>query len=98
MTREWRERLRLAVELTGRRRCAIAEDAGVTPETLSRVLSGVHAQPSFETVVRIVHATGEHVGWILREPRSRLTDDDRIVMREIVEFLDSRFPPLDPPR
>jgi transcriptional regulator with XRE-family HTH domain len=93
---EWRERLRLAVELTGRRQCAIADDAGVSPETLSRILTGVHVQPSFETVVRIVHATGEYVGWILREPRSTLTDDDRTVMREIVQFLDSRFPPRDP--
>jgi transcriptional regulator with XRE-family HTH domain len=98
MTSEWRERLRLAVELTGRSQMAIAEQAGVSTETLNRILTGVHAQPRFETVVRVIHATGEHVGWVLREPRSRLTDDDRIVMREIVEFLDSRFPPLDPPR
>ena len=66
-------------------------------ETLSRILTGIHAQPRFETVVRVVHATGEYVGWVLREPRSALTDDDHTVMREIVQFLGSRFPSLDPP-
>jgi DNA-binding phage protein len=44
----------------------IAEQAGVTPETLSRVIHGIHKQPGFETVVRIIHAAGETVGWLLR--------------------------------
>ena len=59
------------------------------------MLSGVHAQPKFETVVRIIHAVGESVGSILREPQSPLTADDIARMREITDFLDSRFPPID---
>ena len=66
--------------------------AGVSPETLSRVLTGVHAQPGFETVVKIAHATGEKVGWILREPQAALSVEDLKMMRECIDFLDSHFP------
>jgi transcriptional regulator with XRE-family HTH domain len=90
----WRERLREAIDLTRRTHCSIAMDAGVTPETLSRVLSGVHVQPRFETVVRIIHAVGETVGSILHEPQSPLTADDVARMREYTDFLNSRFPPI----
>src|SRR5436305_3901809 len=67
-TVSWRERLRVAIDASGRTQSAIAASAGVSPETLSRVLSGVHAQPAFETVVRIAHAVGESVGTLLDEP------------------------------
>jgi transcriptional regulator with XRE-family HTH domain len=90
----WRGRLREAIDLTRRMHCSIADEAGVTAETLSRVLSGVHAQPKFETVVRITHAVGETVGSILREPQSPLSADDVARMREITDFLNSRFPPI----
>jgi DNA-binding phage protein len=36
-------------------------DAGVTPETLSRILNSADARPAFETVVRIAHAVNESV-------------------------------------
>ena len=89
----WRKRLRQAVTRTRRSQESIALQAGVTPETLSRVLSGIHAQPGFETVVRIIHATGESVGWLLREPQTFLSADDSARMREVINFLESRFAP-----
>ena len=94
---DWRARLRLAVELSERKHWLIAEDAGITPTTLSRVLHGWHPNPGFETVVRVTHAVGEQVGWILREPRTPLgaTDIDR--MREIAAFMAERFPKKNPP-
>jgi transcriptional regulator with XRE-family HTH domain/predicted RNase H-like HicB family nuclease len=92
---DWRKRLRHAVDLTRRTQCSIAEDAGVTPETFSRVMSGRHVQPGFETVVRIIHAVGETVGWIIREPQASLSADDGARMREIVGFLDELFPPIN---
>jgi transcriptional regulator with XRE-family HTH domain len=89
---DWRERLRGAIRRTGRRQNAIAEQAGVSPETLSKILTGGHANPRFETVVAIVHAAGESVGWLLREPQAPLSGSDLFMMREIVDFLDSHFP------
>jgi transcriptional regulator with XRE-family HTH domain len=91
--KNWRKRLRHAVDLTRRTQASIAEQAGVTPETLSRIIYGIHAQPGFETVVRIIHATGETVGWILREPQTFLSAEDSARMREIIDFLESSFAP-----
>lgn len=84
----WRERLRAAVDASGRRQNAIAESAGVNPETLSRVLSGVHAQPSFDTVVRIAHAIGENVGTLLEEPAFVLTGEERAEVRRVLGYLE----------
>jgi len=85
----WRERLRAAVDASGRTQNAIAVMAGVTPETLSRVLSGVHAQPAFETVVRIAHAVGESVGTLLDEPAFFLDGEQRAELRRVIEYLQS---------
>jgi hypothetical protein len=72
---DWRDRLRVAVERSGRKHAAIAWAAGIAPETLSRVLNAVHAQPAFDTVVHIVHATGHTVGWLLAERGYSLSPD-----------------------
>lgn len=88
-TVSWRERLRAAVDASGRTQNAIAASAGVSPETLSRVLSGVHAQPAFETVVRIAHAVGESVGTLLDEPAFFLDAEQRAEVRRVVNYLNS---------
>jgi transcriptional regulator with XRE-family HTH domain len=90
---DWRKRLRRAIDLSRRTQRSIAEQAGVSPETLCRALSGRHARPQFETVVRIIHATGESVGWLLREPQTFLSADDSARMREVIDFLESSFAP-----
>jgi len=91
----WRERLRVAIDASGRTQNAIAASAGVSPETLSRVLSGVHAQPAFETVVRIAHAVGESVGTLLDEPAFFLDGEQRAEVRRVVNYLNAaiRMPP-----
>ena len=91
--RYWRKRLTHAIDLTRRTQNSIAEQAGVSQETLSRIIHGIHAQPRFETVVRIIHATGESVGWLLREPQTFLSTDDSAQMRQFIDFLESKFAP-----
>lgn len=54
---------------------------------LSRVLSGVHAQPAFETVVRITHALGESVGTLLDEPAFSLNAEQRAELRRVLGYL-----------
>lgn len=88
-TVSWRERLRAAIDASGRTQNAIAASAGVSPETLSRVLSGVHAQPAFETIVRIAHAVGENVGTLLDEPAFFLDGEQRAEVRRVVSYLNS---------
>lgn len=84
---DWRERLRGAIRKTGRRQNAIAEQAGVSYETLSKVLTGGHANPRFETVVAITHAAGETVGWLLGEQGFNLSGEQREKVREAAAVL-----------
>jgi len=83
----WRERLQAAIDASGRRQNAIAASAGVTPETLSRVLNGGHARPAFDTVVRITHAVGESVGSLLDEPAFSLDGEQRAEVRRVIGYL-----------
>jgi phage repressor protein C with HTH and peptisase S24 domain len=58
----WRQRLRDAVERSGRTHDDVAYDAGISTAALEDILSGADAQPDFETVVRIIDAAGETLG------------------------------------
>lgn len=77
----------MAIEASGRRQSAIAADAGVAPQTLSRIIHSVGPSPAFETIVRIAHAVNENVDWILGERGFPLSDTARRELAAIVEFL-----------
>jgi transcriptional regulator with XRE-family HTH domain len=85
----WRERLRDAVERSGRTYSLVAADAGISEVTLSRVLRGVHPRPSFDTIVRIAHAVHENVGWILGEQGFALNSSQRSELRGFIAFLEA---------
>ncbi|HXH92996.1 MAG TPA: helix-turn-helix transcriptional regulator [Thermoanaerobaculia bacterium] len=74
---DWRDRLRDAVNRSGKKHSYIAEDAGVTRATLSRILTGKHRNPGVDTIVRIAHAVGESVGWIFGEQGFSLSGEQR---------------------
>jgi hypothetical protein len=59
----------------------------VSHETLSKILTGGHANPRFETVVAIVHAAGENVGWLLGEQEFSLSGEQRDKVREAAVVL-----------
>ena len=83
----WRERLRAAVEKSGKKHSAIAVEAGVDPATLSRILNG-RMQPAFDTVVKVAHAVGENVGWLLDERGFSLSGDEQRQLSNVIRFLD----------
>ena len=85
---DWRERLRAAVKRSGKRHSVVAREAGIAPETLSRILSASHAQPAFDTVVRIARAVNENVGWILDERGFPLSTEEQAQLHKVVRFLD----------
>jgi SOS-response transcriptional repressor LexA len=85
---DWRGRLRVAVEKNGRKHSVIAREAGVAPETLSRILTATHHRPNFETIVRIAAAVNENVGWLLEERGFALSSDEQKQLRKAVRFLD----------
>jgi transcriptional regulator with XRE-family HTH domain len=82
----WRDRLRIAVARDGRKQAAIAWQAGIAPETLSRILTGRNARPQLETVARITRACGVTVGWLLSE-RYAFTDDELRQLREAAAII-----------
>jgi DNA-binding phage protein len=79
-----RERLRQAVKnraaITWTKESAIARDAGIAPETLSRVLNEQHGRPSFDTIVRIAHAAKENVGYLIGERALSTYDEARLLV------------------
>src|SRR4051794_31691692 len=84
---DWRERLRGAIRKTGRRQNAIAEEVGISATTLSKILTGRHADPGFGVVVRITHACGEQVGFIVGEQPFNLSGEQRANIRTAAEIL-----------
>lgn len=85
MNDHWRERLRQAIDQSGKKHSTIAWDAGVAPETLSRLLNGT--QSHFETVVRIAHACGTTVGWLLDEHGYALSAPQRRQLRDAAALI-----------
>jgi transcriptional regulator with XRE-family HTH domain len=84
----WLVRLREAIYESGRKQEAIARDAGVAPQTLSRVLHAVGPSPAFDTIVRITHALNENVGWLLDERGyGDLSERDRHILRSAAAII-----------
>lgn len=64
---DWQARLRLAIERSGKKHSVIAREAGIAPETLSRILNDPNASPLVGTFMSIVRAADESIGWVLGE-------------------------------
>ncbi|HYO75093.1 MAG TPA: S24 family peptidase [Thermoanaerobaculia bacterium] len=84
----WRERLRAAIDRSGKKHSVIAREAGLAPATLSRILTAAHMHPTFDAVVRLAHAVNENVGWLLDERGFALSADEQKQLRKVVRFLD----------
>ena len=84
MNDQWRERLRQAVKnraaIAYTKESAIARDAGIAPETLSRVLNERHGRPSFDTVVRIALAAKESVAYLISERALSTYDEAQLLL------------------
>ena len=75
----------------------VALDAGISPETLSRILTSQHQRPSLDTVCRIAHAANENVGWILGEDGFELSADEWVQLSKVVRFLQEGLFKSPPP-
>ncbi len=83
----WRDRLRAAIERSGKKHSAVAREAGIAPATLSRILTAEHMHPTFDSVVKVTHAVDENVGWLLDERGFALSGDEQKQLRKVVHFL-----------
>jgi transcriptional regulator with XRE-family HTH domain len=86
----WRRRLRDAIDRTNKKHSYIAECADIAPVTLSRILTGVCAEPRFTSVVRLAHEAGVTVGWLLNEDAEggiHVRERDRVELRNVAYFI-----------
>jgi SOS-response transcriptional repressor LexA len=79
----------MAIDKSGKKHSAIAADAGISPATLSRILTAAHERPTLDTVSRIARALNESVGWLLDEPTFYLSADDQRKLHDAVRVLDA---------
>ena len=89
----WRARLRQAIDATDKGDKAIAAEAGIAAETLSRLLRS-DQEPGLETMRRLASATGVSVGWLLGEEPFSRADDERL--RDIISYLEPKKVPESP--
>ena len=83
----WRERLREAIERTNLKHSYIAECAGITPVTLSRILTGMSVEPRVTSIVRLAHAAGVTVGWLFNEEEFRIGQRERTQLRNAAHVI-----------
>ena len=84
---EWRVRLRAAIDRTNKKHSFIAEEAGIDPTTLSRILTGKMKRPSFVNIARIAHAAGTTVGEVLGERKVEFTAEEIAVLSRARDIL-----------
>src|ERR1044072_7267323 len=85
------ERLRAAIEGRGMKHAWVAIEAGVTPATLSNILTGRTADPSFSVVLAIARTIGQPIAAIFDEPFQPLLDSEQQVLRQAVDILERRI-------
>lgn len=85
------DRLKAAIAARGMKQSALAAEAGIPPETLSRILTRTTENPGIHTVSKIARVLGESVGSLLGERGFEITDADRERAREFVGWLTERF-------
>ena len=87
MREDWPKRLRQAVDETNKKHSYIAEQAGMAPATLSRVLNDRIANPGFELVVAVAQQTRRSVAWIIGEADSQLLAYERSTLLDAAEII-----------
>ena len=84
------ERLRSALEAKGMRHSWVASEAGITPATLSNILTGRTSDPSLSVVLAIAEVIGEPLSALLGERPESLLESEREVLRQAIDILERR--------
>lgn len=84
------KRLRLAIEAKGMKHSWLANEAGITPATLSNILTGRTSDPSLSVVMALADAIGEPLGALLGERSESLLESEHEVLRQAIEILGQR--------
>jgi SOS-response transcriptional repressor LexA len=69
----------------------VAREAGITPASLSNILTGRTADPSFSAVAAIARAIGTPLAALFGERPEPLLETEREALRRAVEILENRL-------
>jgi SOS-response transcriptional repressor LexA len=81
------QRLRAAIDAKNKSHAWVAEEVGITPASLSAILTGKTADPSFFTVLAIARAIGEPLSAIVDDPLEFWRAEELERLREAGEWL-----------
>jgi len=85
------ERLRSAIASRGMKQSWIADAAGITGATLSNILTGRTANPSFSVVLAIARVIGEPLANLFGERSDLLLESEREVLVRAIGILENRL-------
>lgn len=88
------ERLEAAIRASGKPRKVVAKDAGIAPETLSRLISGENANPTYDVLVRVARAANTTVG-ALNGESIQLSAEDDTVLTHLRSWIDEKLATID---
>jgi len=87
------QRFEAALKASGRSRDEIAEEAGTTVQTLSRIVNG-HQIPQTVLLFRIARAARTTVGSLLGDPDA-LSNDDYVELQRFRDWIEDKLPKID---
>lgn len=75
------ERLAAAIKASGKTRAQIAEEAGTTEDTISRITTGKHDNPELQLLIRLARGAKSRVGALLGESLELSAEDEQELLR-----------------
>jgi SOS-response transcriptional repressor LexA len=84
------ERIRQAMAAKGMKHVWVADGAGITPATLSNIITGRTADPRLSIIVGIARVLGEPVGALLDDSTSSLLEHEEKTLRAAAEIISTR--------
>lgn len=75
------ERLAAAIKASGKTRAQIAEEAGTTEDTISRITTGKHDNPELQLLIRLARGAKTRVGALLGESLELSAEDEQELLR-----------------
>ena len=83
--------IRARLDVRGWNQAKLAEESGLSEVAISKIVTGVTADPQLDTITRIAHALGETVGALLGEKGFDLDAGEQQRLRELVDWANTKL-------
>ncbi|HEX8616841.1 MAG TPA: LexA family transcriptional regulator [Thermoanaerobaculia bacterium] len=83
-----------AIKASGKTAAEVAREAGTSPENISRIRSGENANPTYQLLLKIAHATHTTLG-ALNGESIRLSDEDETTLVGFRDWIDGKLATKD---